>query len=470
MDDVMHPLDTNRHWQMRLGLLEDREQQLLQGLDAMGSDEMRWTVRLLADSLSEERWATALAGYHEHLPAEQMRAFLQEFIPLCTQLAVLDLHAKRDLEQEGLPSLTDTDLQGMSIREKWELIAKEPRGLDPERTARELARLALCFQLDLLLDALLPRAVIEFPIYFRLQEALKRLHDAEIYHLSVSAATVIPALDTLPLAEAGARLAALRQEIARAAGFLEPLEGLLGASMDLLPQNFFPPGVRTEIIQSRLTEALGQLEGSSLEELRLNLQILADQLNLGESQKLLGPYHSEYPSLGRMPVEVLRRLVATLAVHLDGRTPCDFILRYRTGRFLALAPLTAEVWNLLPQAERLTLLERDNAAMDLPQTARHLARFLLSSEYRTLDDAVAQKAIGISPHYQDIVHRLIRLGDRDGEPGILSLNRAVTRLALDMEQSPREGRGERLDEIQRHIGTALGLSPGQRSSGDGRNL
>jgi hypothetical protein len=470
MDDVMLPLDTDRHWQMRLRLLEEREQQLLQGLDAMGLDEMRWTVRLLADSLTEERWLTALAGYHEYLPADQMRAFLQEFIPVCTQLAVLDLHAKRDLEPESLPSLTDADLQGMSIREKWELIVKDPQVLDRERTARELARLALCFQLDLLLDALLPRAVIEFPVYFRLQEALKRLPDSEIYHLSVRAATVVPALDNMPPAEAETRLAALRQEIARAAGFLDPLEGLLGGSMELLPQQFFPPGVRSEMLQNRLTEALGQLEGSSPEELRLNLQILADQLSLDESQMLLGPYHSEYPSLGRMPVEVLRRLVATLAIHLEGRTPCDFIHRYRTGRLLALAPLTAEVWTLLPQAERLALLERDNAAMDLPQIARHLARFLLSREYQALDDAEAQKAIGISPHYQDTVHRLIALGDRDGEPGILSLNRAVTRLALDMEQSPREGRAEKLDEIRRHIGTALGLSPGRRSSGNGRNL
>ena len=70
-------MDTDRHWQMRLRLLEDREQQLLQGLEAMGSDEMRWTVRLLADALTEERWRAALAGYHEHLPSDQMRAFLQ---------------------------------------------------------------------------------------------------------------------------------------------------------------------------------------------------------------------------------------------------------------------------------------------------------------------------------------------------------------------------------------------------------
>jgi hypothetical protein len=463
-------VDTDRHWQMRLRLLEDREQQLLQGLEAMGPDEMRWTVRLLADAMTEERWRAALAGYHEYLPAEQMRAFLQEFIPLCTQLAVLDLHAKRDTEADSLPSLADADLQGMSTREKWELIAKEPRTLDPQRTARELARLALCFQPDLLLDALLPRAVIEFPVYFRLHEALTRIPASEIYRLSDKAASSVPALNDQPPAESAARLAELRQEIARAAGFPEPLEGLVGASMDLLPKEFFPPGVRAEVSQNRLTEALTELQGASPEELRLNLQMLADQMSLRESQEFLGSCQSEYPSLQQMPVEVVRRLVATLAVHLEGRTPCDFIHRYRTGRFLALAPLTSEVWNLLPQTERLSLLEQDNAAMDLPQTARHLTRFLLSREYQILDDAETQKAIGISPLYQDLVQQLIRLNDQEGERGILSLNQAVTRLALEMEQSPREGRGEMLEEIRHRIGRALGLSPREPlTSEDGRD-
>ncbi|HYL79757.1 MAG TPA: hypothetical protein VEU07_03035, partial [Candidatus Acidoferrum sp.] len=441
-----------------------------QGLEAMGSDELRWAVRLLADALTEERWATALAGYHEYLPAEQLRAFLRELIPLCTQLAVLDLHAKRGVDPDSLSSLTDADLQGMSAREKWELIAKEPRALDPERTARELARIALCLHFDLLLDALLPRAAIEFPAYFRLQAALRRLPHGAIYQLADSVAAGLPALEDLPPAEAETRLAALRQEIARAAGILEPFEEVLGASMDLLPQEFFPPGDRTAISRNRFAEALGQVEGSSPEELRLNLQSLADQLSLRESQELLNPFLSKYPSLGRMPAEVLRRLVATLAVHLEGRTPCDFIQRYRTGRFLALPPLTGEVWNLLPQTERLTLLERDNAAMDVSQIARHLARLFLSREYQMLDDTLAQKATGVSPRYREVVDRLLRLGDQDGEPRILSLNRAVTRLALEMEQSPREGRAEELEEIRRCIRGAVEHSPGGRPSfKDGRD-
>lgn len=454
---------------MRFRQLEDREHQFLQGLEDMDPDEMRWLVRFLMDALTEERRRTLLAGYHEHLPAERMRQFLERFIPECFQLATLDLQARRDADGESLHSLTDTDLQGMSALEKWQLIAKEPRVLDPERTARELARLALCFQSDLLDDAMLPRAVIEFPLYFRLQEALREVSATEIHRLADHAAASIPALDHLPPAEAG-ELAALRQEIAQAAGFTAPLQELLGASMDRLPREFFPPGGPEEVSPDQLAEAARQLESHSPEELRLNLQILTDQLSLRESQELLGPTRSQYASLGQMPAEALRRLVATLALHLAGRDLCDFIQRYRTGKFLAIPPVTSEVWNLLPQEGRLGLLRRDNAAMDLAQIARHLARILLSHEYQALDDDKSQMAIVLSPLYQRLVQRLTRLDDQNGAPRLLALNQTVTEQILAIEQSPREGRGERLDRIRRSIGAALGLSEedfsGPRSAPD----
>lgn len=451
-------VDADQHWHMRLRQLEERERELMEGLEVMGLDEFRWTVRLLADALTEERWRTLLAGYHEHLAVERTRAFLEQFIPQCTQLAILDMHAKRGAEAEGLHALTDTDLQSMSAMEKWEMIAAEPRVLDPGRLARELARLALCFQPDLLHDALLPRAVIEFPFYFRLQEALRQLPASEIYRLSDAAAAGVPALARLPAPQAAERLAALRQEIGQAAGFTVPLQELLGGSMDRLPKKFFPPPVATEESPDKLAEAVRHLEGRSPEELRLNLQILTDHLSLLEFQNLLGPTRSEYPSLSQMPADALRRLIAGVAAHLGDRTPCDFFYRYRTGKFVAIPPVTSEVWNLLPHEERLELLERDNTAMDVTQVARHLARFLLSHEYQVLDDTKAQTAIVASPIYQRVLQRLIHLGDRDGNPGLLALNQTVTGLALTMEHSPREGRGEKLEQIRRTIGQALGLS------------
>jgi hypothetical protein len=265
-------------------------------------------------------------------------------------------------------------------------------------------------------------------------------------------------LERLPAADAEERLANLRQDIARAAGITDPLQDLLGSSMDRLPEEFFPPATQKEISPDELAEPLQALEGLSPEELRLNLQILADQLGLREFQEMLGPTRSQYPSLDRMPAEALRRLVATLAVHLADRSLTDFIQRYRTGKFLAGPPLFSEVWNLLPQAERLALLERDNTAMDVAQVARHLAKILLSHNYQALDDAKAQMAIVTSIVYQSLVQQLIRLGDRDGAPKLLALNRTVTRQVLAMELSPREGREEILVQIRHSIGSALGLS------------
>ncbi len=451
-------MDPDLHWQMRLRQVEEREQELIQGLDDMGPDEMRWTVRFLADALNEERWQTLLAGYHEYLPTERMRQFLERFVPECVQLAVLDLHARRDTDQQSLHSVTDTDLQSMSATEKWDMIAREPRALDPGRMARELARLSLCFQTDLLDDAMLPRAVVEFPMYFRLQENLRRLSASEIGRLSEAAAATVPGLERLPPSEAAERLGGLRQEIARAAGITQPLQELLGASMDRLPREFFPPAGKEELPPDQLGEAARQVEALSLQELRVNLQILGDQLSLREFQELLSPVRSQYPNLSQMPADALQSLVAKIAVHLGDRSLRDLIQRYRTGRFLAIPPVTSEVWNLLPQEERLGLLKKDNAAMDVTQVARHLARILLNHEYQGLDDPKAQMSIITSPIYQRLVHQLTRLGERDGAPKLLALNSSVTGMALAMEQSPREGRGESLDRIRKTIGEALGLS------------
>jgi hypothetical protein len=96
--------------------------------------------------------------------------------------------------------------------------------------------------------------------------------------------------------------------------------------------------------------------------------------------------------------------------------------------------------------------------MDIAQMARHLAKILLSTEYRMLDNATSQMVLVTSPLYQTMLDRLIRLDAENGAPKIVALNRAVTGLVLEMEQSPREGRAEQLERIRQIIGKALGLS------------
>ena len=96
--------------------------------------------------------------------------------------------------------------------------------------------------------------------------------------------------------------------------------------------------------------------------------------------------------------------------------------------------------------------------MDIAQVARHLAKLLFSHEYQMLDDTVSQFTIVISPLYQNLVDQLTRLAEEIGEPRIVGLNRTVTGLVLAMEESPREGRAEQLDQIRQFIGQTLGLS------------
>jgi hypothetical protein len=233
--------------------------------------------------------------------------------------------------------------------------------------------------------------------------------------------------------------------------------------MDRLPKEFFPPAIRNEESLDQIAEAIRRLEGISPNELRVNLQIWADQMNLREFQELLGPHHSKYPSLSQMPVEALRQVVASVSLHLGDRGLTDFIQRYRTGKFVAIPPVSSEVWNLLPQEHRLRLLEQDNAAMDTAQVARHLARILLSHEYQMLGDAAIQTDLVVSPLYQELVQQLMRLAEGNGQSKLLALNHAVTRMALVMESAPHEERGEALEHIRRAIGRSLGISEAEMS-------
>lgn len=461
-------MDTAQQWVMRRRQLEARQHDLLAALPTLGPDEIRWTVRFLADGLTRERRATLLAGYHEELAPEGARGFLGDLIPEVTRLGLLDLEAVREAIPESLGSLTDTDLQGMSALEKWALIAEEPAGLDAERLARELARLALCLTPDLLADPTLPRAAVEFPVYFRVQEALRALPEAELSRLAARAAGELAAIARLGAEEAATRLGGLCNAIGRAAGLTGPLQEQVGTSMARLPRAFFPPGPEPEDAAGAVDAAIQELEDRSPAELRQVLRSLADRLSLRELQELLGPARTAYPSLESIPAEPLRRLVAAVVVRTASRSPGDVLGRYRAGRLLARPAVHPEVWALLSLEERARLLDEDTAALDAAQAARHLARVLCSPDYRTLDDGAAQDALTTSAPYQERVEALLRLRAPDGAPALPALAQRVSRLALGMEQAPRAEREEALGRIRRQIAEALGESRGT-SPPAGRN-
>jgi hypothetical protein len=452
-------MDTAEHWAMRRRQLEGQQHDLLAALPALGPDEIRWTVRFLADGLTQQRRASLLAGYHEDLSPERARSYLGDLIREVTRLRLLDLEAVRDATPDSLGSLTDTDLQSMSALEKWSLIAQEPGGLNAERLARELARLTLCLTPDLLADPTLPRAAVEFPAYFRVQEALRTLPEADLSRLAALAAGEIAALSRLRTQESATRLRGLSHAIGRAAGLTGPLQEQLGAPMARLPRAFFPPGPEPDDAAGAIDAAVQDLEHRSPTELRQLLRSLADRLSLGELQELLGPARTAYPSLESIPAELLRRLVATVVVRTSGRSPGDVLGRYRAGRLLARPAVSPEVWALLSLEDRARLVHEDTAALDAAQAARHLARYLCSPDYRTLEDGAAQDALTISTPYQESVEALLRLGTPDGAPALPALAQEVSRRALGMEQAPRGAREEALAEIRRLLFESLGHHP-----------
>lgn len=454
-------MDEDRIWQMKRHQIEDREKLLLQELDGMGHDEMRWTVRLLADCLSGEQRQELLAGYHEDLRADAMQDFLRRFIPRYAQVALLDLTAKAARGGTGLEGLTEEDLQNIPAIEKWELTQSAPRSLTPIQVCRELARLVMCLQYDLLFDPELGKAAIEFPLYFRLQEALGRLATPDLYDLADRIANQVNELRRQPHGVAAQRLVQVREEIVRASKIQGSLEELLGRPMERLPREYFQPsepGLAPGKPSPERAMPKG-LSALSRDELRLNLQVWSDLLSLAETEEVLGPYRARYPSIGQMPDDDLRRLVADIMPRVENRTPCDFIQRHRTGRLLATPGFHPQVWEMLPRMRRLELLEGDDAALDVAQATRHLAKIFLSHSYETLVDAEAQASLVAWPLYSALIHRLIQELARPGDAAkLMDLHRAVTHMVLNMEEAPRPQRPQHLSKIRQTIGASLDIS------------
>src|SRR5512139_2272783 len=163
--------------------IRQREQDLLSRVVRMDDEELRWTVRVFADCLAPQQRAECLGPYDERWPMDRRRRLVAGFIQRYTQLALDALERAAVAGPAGLAALTDEDLQGMSLAEKWLRVAHEPTGLRPDQLRRELARLFMCKSYDLLHDAGLSEAAVEYPAYQRVRDALETQPDALIADL-----------------------------------------------------------------------------------------------------------------------------------------------------------------------------------------------------------------------------------------------------------------------------------------------
>jgi hypothetical protein len=432
--------------------IQQRAQDLLQRVVKMDDEELRWTVRVFADCLSAPQRAKCLGPYDERLPLETRRRLTTGFIRRYTRLALAALARSDAVRESGLASLTDEDLQGMSLADKCRRIANDPTGLTPDQFRRELARLFMCKSYDLFHDAGLSEAVVEYPAYHRARDVLETQSDAVVTDLVRVVVREAAHLHSDDPRETEAALGRIRDAISRRIGFAVPPQQLFAGQMARLPldsaEQLADSGPR------RHTRPVWEMPGGDLS---IALLVVADLMTQREVEEHLLPLRRQFRSFTDIPGPELRALLSRIWTLLGDRRITDFAERYRSGRMVADTKVPPDVWALLPASERLALLERDNRAMELDQAVRHAAKIFFSFQYERLFDAGFHVDLLRSPHYHEVLRGLTRSQGTEGTRQLAVLTETLTRHMLELESLAPEARSARLQGIRALIAAALDL-------------
>lgn len=432
--------------------IQQRERDLLRRVVQMDDEELRWTVRVFADCLSRLQRTECLGPYDERWPLDKRRRVTTGFVRRYTRLALAALERSGAVRDSGLASLTDEDLQGMSLADKWHRIVKDPTGLTPDQLQRELARLFMCKSYDLFHDAGLSEAAVEYPTYHRVRDALEMQSDVVVASLVRAVVREATHLRSRNPPETEAALRRIRDAISRRLGLTVPPEHLFAGQMTRLPLE--RPDQLAEPESSRRTRPLWEIPGGDLS---LALLVVADLMTQREVEEHLLPLRRHFRSFADIPGPELRALLSRIWTLLGDRRITDFAERYRSGRMVADAKVPPEVWALLPPAERLALLERDNRAMELDQAVRHAAKIFFSFQYERLFDAGFHVDLLRSPRYHAILRRLTRFQETEGTRPLAVLTETLTHHMVELEALAPEARSARLQEIRALIAAALDL-------------
>lgn len=432
--------------------IRQREQDLLSRVPRMDDEELRWTVRVLADCLPRQQRAECLGPYDERWPIDQRRRLVTGFIQRYTQLALDALERAAAARPDAFAALTDEDLQGMSLAEKWLRVTQEPTGLRPDQLRRELARLFMCKSYDLFHDAGLSEAAVEYPAYQRARDALEGQADAAIAELVACVLDQAVHLRSQVGSEVEGALRLIREAIGRRLGIVIPPERLFAGQMSRPP--FDHPDQPSESTSAERARALWEIPGVDLSTAFL---MVADLMTEREVEEHLLPLRRQFRSIAEVPGPELRLLLGRIWTLLGDRRLTDFAERYRSGRMIAEAKVVPEVWAAMTRAERLAVLERDNRTMDVGQAARHLAKIFFSFQYDTLFDALFHVDLLRSPRYQQVVRRLTTCESSAEARRLAVLNGAVTQQMLELELLPPNTRQIRLQEIRTLIAVTLDL-------------
>ena len=434
--------------------IQQRAEQILARVDQMDDEELRWTVRLFADCLTPEQRRTQLAPYNEHWGVDELRRFVRAFVRQYTRLALAELGTKAGGPGTRLCDLTEEELQNMALAEKWRLLATDPEGLRIDQLRRELARLFMCKSYDLLHDPGLGQAVVEYPAYHRTREVLEAVPDPIVLDLVRLVLTREAVLSGGTPREIEITLGQLHEAIGRSLGISIPADQLFAHQMTRLPLD---DREREPVPGAAGT---GMLSADQVPEDELEAAVLAagDLMRRHEWEEYLLPLRRQFGSVNRIPPEQVRVLLGRVTGRLAGRGLTDFAERYRSGQMMADRKLDPQIWEMLTSEERLSLLERDNRAMDATQAARHLVKILFSYTPEALFDAEFHRDLLRHPTYQRLVNRLAgTMEGGQGDSSLGPLTSSVTRMMLELVgASPVEQPG-RLQAIRIAIAAALGV-------------
>jgi hypothetical protein len=446
------PMDRRTRTASKRRYILQRAQDLLGRLSRMDDEELRWTVRVFADCLSPAQRAACLGAYDERWPIEERRRLMTGFVQRYTALALEALERSEAAPGGGLASLTDEDLQGMSLAEKWLRVARDPMGLAPDQLRRELARLFMCKSYDLFHDAGLSEAAVEYPAYHRVREALESQPDGAVADLAGLVVRQAIHLSSQNAHEVETALRQSRDAIGAWLGLTIPPDRLFGGQMVPLPLE--DPDQVAESTSADRARPSWEMPGADL---ATALLVVADLMTQQEVEEHLLPLRRQFRSIADVPGPELRALLSRIWALVGDRRLTDFAERYRSGRMVAERKVAPEVWRLLSHPEQLAILERDNRTMDVGQAARHLAKIFFSFQYDSLCDAGFHVDLLRSPGYQQFVSRLTACEDGMAARRLAVLTETVTRQMLELQTLAPDARRTRLQEVRTLIAATLDL-------------
>ncbi len=432
--------------------IRQRAQDVLARLARMDDEELRWTVRVFADCLAPPQRAECLGRYDERWPLEDRRRFVGTFVRRYTDLALGALDRVQAAAGDDLATLTDEDLQGMSLAEKWRRVAADPTGLRPDQLRRELARLFMCKSRDLFYDAGLSEAAVEYPAYHRVREALEAQPDAVVADLVAFVVGRAGRLYSPAPRDVEDALAEVRAATGRRLGISVPADRLFSGQMLRLPLDGADDSDDRANAEAR--PASHEMPGADLS---TALLVAADLMTQREAEKHLLPLRRQFRSLADVPGPELRTLLTGVRALLGDRRLTDFAERYRSGRMVAEPKVAPELWRLLPKPEQRAMLERDNRAMDAGQTARHLAKIFFSYRYDMLRDGEFHVDLLRSSRYQRLVRRLATCESGADARRLAVVTEAVTRQMLELAALAPDARETGLQAIRTLIAATLDL-------------